>query len=128
MATYGFDSLTPSFQPPTPPPTQSPGQGQSPMSTLTAGDQSQEMWTSPQQQQAEQNAGALQQVRQLELGIAQIGQVIQQMTPQYPSASEAAREAVEGLDKARQALTGFVVAVMSQVPSPQPAGPAYPGM
>ena len=86
-----------------------------------------QMPMSPMQAAAEQNAGTLQQIRQTELTIAALADQIAQMSQAYPAAAEDSRKALQGLDAARQALTGFVVSVVSQMPTQQPPGPAYMG-
>lgn len=99
-----------------------PQQGQGGIGSMIAPDQ---MPMSPMQAAAEQNAGTLQQIRQLELAISASAEQVSMMAQVYPAAAEDARKALQGLDAARQALTGFVVSVVSQMPTQQPQGPAY---
>jgi hypothetical protein len=87
----------------------------------------QQMQMSPMQQQTEANAGSLQQLRSLELQITGLSDVIQQMAMAYPLAAEDARTAIQAADAMRQALTGFVVAIVSQMPAAQPSGPPFLG-
>lgn len=121
MASFGMTPQPPQGGPPQGMP---PGQ---PPQTASMSEMLGPAAMSPMQAQAEANAGALSQLRQVELGLGQLGSVVQQMATQYPAAAENARAALQGLEQVRQALTGFVVSMVSQMPDTQPPGPSYLG-
>lgn len=100
-----------------------PAQSGSPIDTLMG----QQMPQSTQQAELQAQAGALEQLRQVEMGIGAISQVTQQMASAYPGGAEPARQVMALLDQARQALLGMLVPMMSGMPDAQPQGPAYMG-
>ena len=87
----------------------------------------QAMMKSPQQAEIEAQAGALDQLRQIEMAFGTLSQMVQQMSAVYPGAAQPAREIMMGLDQCRQSLMGFMVPMMSGMPDGQPRGPAYMG-
>lgn len=96
----------------------------SPMDTLMG---QQGMGQSPQQAEIQAQAGALDQLRQMEMAIGALSQLTQQMAAAYPGGAEPARQVMQNLDAARQALLGMLVPMMSGMPEAQPQGPAYMG-
>jgi hypothetical protein len=81
----------------------------------------------PQQAEMQAQAGALEQLRQVELAFGGLSQIVQQMSAVYPGAAEPARQTMAALDAARQSLLGFLVPMMSAVPDAQSTGPSYMG-
>lgn len=113
------------FSTPTMDPTmgqQPPAQAPSPMDTLMGG-----MGQSPQQAEVAAQAGALDQLRQMEMAIGSLSQLTQQMASAYPGGAEPARQVMAALDQAKQALLGMLVPMMSGMPDAQTNGPAYMG-
>jgi hypothetical protein len=85
------------------------------------------MGQSPQQAEAVAQAGALDQLRQVEMAIGTLSQIVQQMAAAYPGAAEPARQTMASLDQAKQAVIGFLVPMMTGMPDAQPPGPSFMG-
>ena len=81
----------------------------------------------PQQMELQAQAGALDQLRQVEMAMTSLSQITQQMAAAYPGGAEPARQVMAALDQAKQALLGMLVPMMSGMPDGQPPGPAYMG-
>ena len=94
----------------------------SPMDTLMG-----PMGQSPQQAEMEAQAGALNQLRQMEMALGTLSQLTQQMAAAYPGGAEPARQVMASLDQAKQALLGMLIPMMSGMPDAQSRGPTYMG-
>ena len=103
-----------------PPPSQTAA---SPMDTLMG----QQFATSPQAAQAQAQAGSLNQLRQIELAIGGLSQIVQQISAGYPGSEEPVRQTMAALDQAKQSLLGLLVPIMSGMPDAQSQGPTYMG-
>ena len=114
-----------SFQMATPQMGEAPPPQQSPMDTLMG--QQGQLPQSPQQAELQAQAGALDQLRQMEMAMSTLSQMAQQMAAAYPGGAEPARQVMAGLDAAKQALIGMLVPMMSGMADAQPQGPAYMG-
>ena len=98
--------------------------GQSPMDTLMGPGG---ITQTPQQLELQAQAGALDQLRQVEMAFQSLSQIVQQMAAAYPGGAEPARQVMASLDQGKQALLGMLVPMMSGTPDGQPPGPAYMG-
>lgn len=85
------------------------------------------MGQSQQMAEVQAQAGALEQLRQMEMAIGTISQLTQQMAAAYPGGAEPARQVMALMDQAKQALLGMLVPMMSGMPDAQTNGPAYMG-
>ena len=104
-----------------------PGQAAG-LGTLVAGGQSgapnpQPMQTQMTEGQADE--GSIAMLRQVEIQLGEIGQNLLQLTKAYPAAAEDGRQALDGLEQARQSLMGFLVSIASQMQTQQPPAPRY---
>ena len=102
-------------------PEQAPPPPMSPMDTLMG----QQVAQNPQMAQLQAQAGALQQLRDVEMAIGSLSQIVQGMAAAYPGGAEPARQAMQALDQAKQAVIGFLVPMMTGMPDAQPPGPPY---
>lgn len=102
-----------------------PQQQPSPMDTLMGGGP--QLPQDPQQAELQAQAGALDQLRQMEMAIGTLSQLTQQMASAYPGGAQSASQTMQLLEQARQSLLGMLVPMMSGMPDGQPRGPAYMG-
>lgn len=103
-------------------PQQAPG---SPMDSLMGTNPM--MAKTPQQAEMEAQAGALNQLREVEMSIGALSQIVQQLAAAYPGGAGPVRQTMAALDAAKQSLIGLLVPMMSGMPDAQPPGPAFMG-
>lgn len=122
-------STMPNMSMPFPPAQQGGGPGPQDFSLSSAmgGGGAQDLQALQEQSQLDQNAGILEQMKDISAGLTQVQDFIMTTAGQFPGAAQYARTVIEALDVANKGLVDLLTAVISEAQTPEPTAPRYLG-